>query len=211
VGELPRLVETLEPDLVTVLVGANDFWTEPLGAARATAEPRPAWRVLLRHSRLHRLFQLLRHRLDPLELETSLDAGNTFDRGGGRVRYGDMEIALGWRRRTGPAGEREMNRLLANLHALVDHGREHGVRLVLLTYPSRFGLYTLPNFVIREFVRTTGAPLVDLAEVFEPLCPAEACPELLFPDHHPTARGHRLIAETLLQRLPADEGRDAVR
>jgi lysophospholipase L1-like esterase len=216
VSELPRLIDTLEPDLVTVLVGANDFWTEPV-ATSGRSETRPgAWRLLLGHSRLHRLFQLLRRRLDPVELEIQFESEDSLDRGTGSARFGDVEIPLGWRRSSEPPDDwlsrtRVEIALGRNLRELARQSHELDAQLVLLTYPSRFGLYAFANPVIQRVARATGTPFVDLADVFTPLCPVEECAGLLFPDHHPRARGHYLIAETLLRRLRADEGPGQVR
>lgn len=210
VSELPRLLDTLEPELVTVLVGANDFWTHPVEAPQGSVEPLGGWRLLLSHSRVHRFFRLLHRRLDPVELAIHYEPESTLDAGTGRVRYGDTEIRLGWRSKPAFNLQLDSTRLYMNLQELVGRSREHEVKLVLLTYPSRSGMYAPANVVVRQLARRTGTPLVDLAEVFESVCPAEECPELLFPDHHPRANGHRLIAETLLTRL-RDEDRDAVR
>jgi lysophospholipase L1-like esterase len=208
VSELPRLLDTLEPELVTVLVGANDFWTHPVKAPQGSPEPRGGF---LSHSRVHRFLRLLYRRIDPVELEVHQDPGSTLDRATGRARYGETEIQLGWTSKTGADVPLDSTRLYLNLQELVGRSRKHEVRLVLLTYPSRSGMYDLANAIVRQVARRTGTPLVDLAQVFESVCPAEECPELLFPDHHPRPGGHRLIAETLLRQLRADEGPGEVR
>jgi lysophospholipase L1-like esterase len=205
VAELPRLIDALEPDLVTVLVGANDFWTHPVATSRLAEPERSTWRRILGHSRLHRLFQLLRRRLDPVELEIQRDGEGSMDRGTGRVRLGDVEIPLGWRRKLEFQDLEAEIGLAANLRELVRQAGKRGTRLVFLTYPSRFKFYAAANPVIAQAAQSTRTPLVDLTDVFTAACPQEECPELLFPDHHPRARGHRLIAETLLARLRAED------
>jgi hypothetical protein len=69
---------------------------------------------------------------------------------------------------------------------------------------------------MRDTAKDAGIPLIDVAAVLKPACPVPAgsntltgpaahCPEL-FPDQHPTARGHVRVAEILAQQLlPATE------
>jgi hypothetical protein len=163
-----------------------------------------------RHSRAYRAFLLLRRRFHPVELETSIDPTETFERGGGRVRAGNVEIPFRWTQRHAP-DRRWHDRLDANLRELIRESGELGVELVLLTYPTELEDYGPANSIVRLVAHRAGAALLDLAKVFGPSCPVPECPELLFPDHHPNARGHRLIAETLLARLRADEGPGPVR
>ena len=70
-----------------------------------------------------------------------------------------------------------------------------------MTYPSNHGAYGRANVAIRAAAGEAGPTLIDLEEVFRPLCPREECTEWLYKDQHPRARGHRLVAETILARL----------
>ncbi len=79
--------------------------------------------------------------------------------------------------------------------------RDLGVPLVLMTYPSSGTFYGRANASIRAAARESGAPLIDLAEVFRPLCPQEECPGWFFQDQHPRAHGYRLVAETIVAWL----------
>jgi lysophospholipase L1-like esterase len=203
VDELPRLLDALQPDFVTILIGANDLWTQSLVAPSSSEVQREFWRLLERHSRLVRLLQIIRRRLDPLELEVRNE--NSSDRGSGKIASDDFEVSFGWARKDVRSALRDAIALEANLHELIRRTREHGVKLVLLTYPSSIRQGSFANPLIRRAARATGTTLVDLAEVFASECPDEECGELLLPDHHPRASGHRLIAETLLARLRADE------
>jgi hypothetical protein len=58
----------------------------------------------------------------------------------------------------------------------------------------------------RTVASEDGTRLVDLAAVFDPLCPKEPCPDWILPDHHPSANGYRRIAETLVAELREDLG-----
>ena len=61
--------------------------------------------------------------------------------------------------------------------------------------------YGIANPVIREAAARTETPLIDVASRFRPLCPKSECAELFFADHHPTAQGYRLVAETVRDAL----------
>ena len=100
--------------------------------------------------------------------------------------------------------------LAENLTALVREAREHGTNLILMTYPSKDpSFYHWANSITRSAARQTDTSLIDLTATFKPHCPKSECPAFLLPDQHPTARGYRLVAETILRRLtlPPKPGR----
>lgn len=86
------------------------------------------------------------------------------------------------------------------LEAIAAVARRFNARLVFLTYPSKESNYGDGGRQTRVAARSAGIPLIDMERVFAPLCPQEPCPELLFKDHHPTAKGYRLMAQTLVDR-----------
>ncbi len=76
--DFARMLETFEPDLVIVLIGANDYWTLPVefdpdyeGEGRRS--------FLKRHSRAFKLYSILRRDAGIAELEVSFE------------RFGDLE------------------------------------------------------------------------------------------------------------------------
>jgi lysophospholipase L1-like esterase len=93
-----------------------------------------------------------------------------------------------------------------NRGSLAADAEAFGAAIVLMTYPSRFSAYRTANRIIQRFAEASGAPLIDLEEVFLPVCPERDCPQLLFPDHHPRAAGYRLIAETVVAHLRDHSG-----
>src|SRR5262249_25961473 len=104
------------------------------------------------------------------------------------VRYG--EHALVEVRTPAKAGVVGWDVALArNLEEIVARSRASGSAPVLLTYPAFSGMYGQANVVIRDVATKTSALLVDLGSEFEHVCPDVKCPELLFPDQHPTAKG----------------------
>ncbi len=199
VRELPGMIEAFAPDLVIVMVGVNDFWTEPVPLEE---DPKAgAAELLRRHSRVFRLFLLLRRRLEPAEVEVLVESGG-LGRGEGQgvVRFGDAEFAMGWREQ-GRVRTLAALDLEENLGRLVERARRGNVELVLMTYPSSRRNYGTANAAIRAAAEGKGARLVELDLVFAPLCPEEECPDWLFRDHHPRASGYRRVAETLVDVL----------
>src|SRR5262249_17744529 len=117
----------------------------------------------------------------------------------GTARYGDVEFPMGFAKAPGQADHDE--RLVENLRAVADTARAFGAEPVFMTYPSRMWNYGDAGRLIRIAAGDSKTRLIDLAAVFDPVCPSEPCPEWLYQDHHPTARGYQLIAETLVRQL----------
>lgn len=198
--DFAELLDAFQPDLVVVLIGVNDFWTEPV----AVAEARDGlWGFIRRHSRVLRLTRLLRPRIDASELEVRRESAEPRKRAAGVVRFGDHIFDRGWRRaesRRRVAGEG----LARNLRRMAERSRALGVPLLLLTYPSDRSFYAHANATIRRAAEEAGIPLVDLEAFFRRLCPEGNCSGWLYPDSHPRARGHVLVAEMIANRLRED-------
>jgi len=201
--DLPRILETFEPDAVLLLVGANDFWSSPFEFDE-DSEP-PTRSFLAKHSRVYKRLLMSRRSHDRRELDVDHDPAGPA-RGRNRITFGDEEFDAPYEPADpGERGDRES--LARNLAALVDQAAAFGTEIHLLTYPSRWGFYGVANRAIREVAKATGTPLVDLEEAFAPLCPEPYCPKYLFVgNHHPNARGYGVMAETIVARLRAGEG-----
>jgi len=196
--DLPRMLEAFRPAVVIVMVGSNDYWTAPVPPAEPAGLLERAGQFVQRHSRVYQLAYMLGRAEDQRQLEVvypkESDGGSS-----GLARYGDVEFAMGWTRATRQADHDQ--RLQENLRAIVEIVRTHGAEPVFMTYPSPMWNYGDASRFIRAAAADTGTRLIDLAAVFAPECPKEPCPVWLYADHHPTARGYRLIAETLLREL----------
>jgi lysophospholipase L1-like esterase len=198
--DLPRLLETFEPDIVLLMIGVNDFWTLPF-PLDGEPEARSSKNFVQQHSLVYRLYYLIRRGRVADKVEILMDPAATLEEGARhKARLGDQEFEMGFLKAAqGLQGDQES--LKRNLRRLVEAARDSGVPVYLMTYPAREGFYGPTNSLIGAAARDTGTPLIDLAETFAPVCPTPACPDLLFPDGHPKAVGYRIVAETIVKRL----------
>lgn len=201
---LRRMLEELRPDLVAVMVGANDSWTLRV----PVEEPRGLWErgsgFAKRHSRVYLLAHMIRRSLIAERVQYE-DVQPVFsDRGrltGERatVRIGGAEFSMGWR--TGPVTQLHRWKLRSNLWAIAETARAFATPIAFVTYPSEQASYGVANEEIRSVAGVGSAILVDTVPLFRQYCPSEPCPEFLYGDHHPTARGHEIVADSVMHRL----------
>jgi len=202
---LPRILRELRPDVVTLMIGTNDVWTEPEPEPGSTAALTIGDR-LYRHSRVYRLLDMVRRTLDPSTLTVDFTNRTDVQERAGSVQVGDTTFDWGWKRsRTGV--KHWTLELRRNLQAMIDVCRREQVEVVLLTYPADRHIYEIANRVIRETAEATGAPLVDLAADFRTVCPQPPCLDWFFADNHPRARGHARVAERLHEKLSVPAAR----
>lgn len=169
--ELPGAIEEYRPDLVTLMVGVNDFWIPPSVGVEHETSALVRW--LRAHSRVYKLCYMLVR-----------DVGPGANRELGKPR-----------RRSRP--ERTLQ---GNLQRIADLLRHNDIRLILLTYPYG-EVQAAANDVLHKFAEDRGIPLVDMAAVFQGIDPETVRHELLFDDNHPREPGHGLIADALLRAL----------
>ena len=199
-GLYAEFVDVFAPEVVLVMVGVNDFWTQPVPVFGQDVET--GWVAFVKsHSRLYKGLYILLRRSGADAVEVVDAADSTFEKGEGTIRAGGREFELGW---TAEIGDRETvsAQLRDNLRELVRVSRGFPSQLVLMTYPGHFRYYSLANPAIREIAKETGVPLIDLAKEFTALCPQFACPEWLFEDQHPKGAGYRRVAEIIVSKLP---------
>jgi lysophospholipase L1-like esterase len=208
---LEAALPELAPEVVTVMVGVNDFWTMP-------EEASPPW---WKRSRVLRLLVMMSRWGEepggfvPVEQSRELQLGNR-----------SVEIGYGLSRTGNPSWRTQ---LADNLRAIAARGRQAGTRVVFLTYPADGHAYAEANDVIRTVAASEHVPLVDLARRFHGDCPASRPPitdcsggecrfvrfsrlsvqpecALLFPDGHPRPIGHqRAASELVAARLGTDD------
>jgi lysophospholipase L1-like esterase len=199
-NRLPKLLALLRPDIVTVMVGVNDFWTaaEPVGDDTTWRERLDflAWR----YSRLYRLLSMLR-RAFTVQI---IDVPRSPDRAEEPlvVQVGDERVALR------PDLKKELpatgrTSLHDNLVALAHEATLAGAELVLLTYPADAPLsprYASANTQIRRAAADAGVRLIDLGPAISGSCSPASCDTLLW-DHHPSVLGHQRAASLIMEAL----------
>ena len=209
-----RLLATLQPDVVLLLVGANDYWALPAEADSSPDQPGSRWKIL-QDSRLYRLWRITRAGNDSPRSETlDFRAPEVEDQVKDMIRRHENvsetitvsgeNFSFGFRARGEPAAREEGDRVLAeNLRKLAVITRESGALLLALTYPSSEGLYQLANQVIRAEMKEQDT-LLDVNRDFETVCRKEAaCAPLFLSDQHPTRQGYGLVASVLERELEA--------
>lgn len=221
-NNLPKLLDTFRPDVVLVMVGVNDFWTDVVSrddVSQSTFDRAAIW--LRQHSRVYKLASMIRRSFyDPAKLDLgersalapeAIDAkftdaitkelANIEGHSPAAVRYGDRTFDFGFTRGTGNRGSVEL--LEENLRAIVAEIEREGGRPVLLTYPApRAGHYDVANRSTRRVARLAGVPLVDIAKAVSAHCPdSTRCPDLFFPDNHAREPGYAIAARTLVAEL----------
>ena len=181
-----------------LMIGANDFWTVPVPIQDAGGTWGNFLHSLWRHSRVFRFLYMIRRTVQADEVEVLYSRPEAPDLGRGVIRYGEREFDLTWTGRSGhPVADWHLM-LRTNIEAMADEARKAGIRLLLLTYASEGRAYGAANKVIRATARATETPLIDLGAAFRASCPDGSCPDLLFRDQHPTAKGYRRAATTIL-------------
>ena len=201
-NQFPALLQTFHPDVVTVMIGVNDFWTEPEPIRPVNVEQSEEPFSLWHYSRLYRLLYMIVRATQQPQVEVKFANPEGYRPNRGTVHYGEKAFDLGWTRKASGGVTGWQQQHTENCEALVQEARAAGVPLVFLTYSSRSRAYGVASDLVRKAAAVTGAPLVDLQPVFQPLCPQGDCRDLYYPsDHHPNAKGHRLIAAALLERL----------
>lgn len=203
--DMARVLDTVHPHLVLVMVGVNDFWTAPVDL---DADPRgPVRRFAERHVRLYRLLWAMRRAWqepDVAVVGASRESPPADlvvpDQSEGAIEYGGQVFDRGFIRASEPPAKIRRN-LVANLVAIAAEARGAGAEVIFLTYPSATGFYGRANHEIRQAAQRAEVLLVDLAHGFKAHCPQEPCAEWLFADQHPTARGADWIAQTLAQEI----------
>jgi lysophospholipase L1-like esterase len=200
IHDLPRMLDTLRPDTVIMMIGANDYWTVSIPADAAAGVGSQVVQLLGRYSRVYQFVHMLGRSFDQRQLEVDYPA---LVKGGssGTARYGDVEFALGWKPLVHNRGADTYVELETNLRTLTDIVRSHGAEPVFLTYASTMWNYGDASTAMRKAAEANGVRLVDAAPPVAAVCPAEPCPDWLYSDHHPTAAGYRLVAEAVMHSL----------
>lgn len=223
-----RLLSTFRPDIVTVMIGANDGWTVD---ESIDLKSLPLHKRLLagfqRYSRIYKfLYMLSRRPYDINQLNIHSEKGETRTREHDKmvsnspeaireigrtitkndfrddvlISYGDDGFQFGFQ--GGSPSDDWDDRLRRNLCAMGEIGATYGVRFYFLTYPSSNGLYGLTNQIIRRTVTENTIPLIDIGSVIEKEFSLRFThEELFFPDFHATRRCNAFVARAIMNEF----------
>lgn len=222
---LPDVISTFGPDIITVMVGVNDFWTAPVDVEGVSSPVSAAEGWLRDHSRTYKLvFMLWREfSYDKAALQVDDEYRNVqYDAGGEErfkaalegagqpitqdkpqaVHYGDKPFDIGYvfsGRNDKPAAA-----MFDNMARMVAIANSSGVKLVFITYAYFEQPQKTANQQMKLIAKKYRVPLINVARPFRDACvQGEAqCHALFFPDYHPTAAGYRLLAHHIAQALP---------
>jgi hypothetical protein len=186
------------------MVGANDFWTEPVEIQALEARAN-VW-AFLRRTRVYRLAYMIERsfEIEDVKVEAEEPVPGKFD---WTARVGDREFELGHATSKPQNRKRATRELLRNLESAIALIQRHRARIILMTYPSWSGNYGASNQITRTVAERTGIALVDQARTFRKACPDAQCEKLLLRDQHPRAEGYVLAAETLVGPLAEEISR----
>lgn len=200
--DLPHLLDALHPDVITIMVGANDWWSAAVPPEHAQWGIGSLIERLMRASRVVRLLYMVRRATESPDVSVTWGPP-----GGGQVqgtaRVGNREFEIGWQ--LGVEAHDWVQDLRDDLAAIAHEVRAMEGIPVFLTYPSDAATYGSASVVIRDAAPRLGVRLVDLNATFRQHCPGHACRNLLLADGHPDSAGHLLAAQIL-----ADELRDVL-
>jgi lysophospholipase L1-like esterase len=230
--DLPRMLEVFEPDVVILMIGANDYWTMPVEFETDSGESRTKTSAK-RYVLVLKLFDMVRRAFDTRRLDVDFegsalpggtgpnwkdkapprDAANerpaqtlTGQKAHGRrgtATFGGEKFELGFEKAAPGTLSRPGIKLQANIEHMVGVANESGARMLLMTYASTLPVYATASQKLRDAADASEAELVDNGPVFRELCPETDCPDYLFPDHHPNANGYRVMADSIVRKLNA--------
>lgn len=193
---LPELLEAVRPSRVLVMVGVNDWWTVEVPVPESSGET--ILDRLRRGSRVWRLLSMLWRTRAAASPRVTVAPGDVLWRTGqGRIELGDHELEFSWAPERDPEWQARLTR---NLTVVLASIRASGAEPILVTYPADRWGYGAANARLRAISESTGTRLVDVGRKFHDRCPSVPCP-LLLPDLHPSAAGHAVVAELLVDAL----------
>jgi len=213
----PDVIKAFSPDVITVMVGVNDYWTAPVNVEGVSENISPLESWFRDHVRLYKLLYMLRRQAYHKEfLAVDQDARSvTFDAEKveqykdfleGKappvsedkptaIHYDEKSFDIGYvmdaGRKQNPGED-----IKRNMQKMADIAQANNIKLVFITY----AFYDFPqktaNWQMKSVAKEKKVALVNPARIFRQECIRGEirCRELFFPDYHPTAEGYRLLA-----------------
>jgi lysophospholipase L1-like esterase len=222
----PDVIKTFSPDVITVMVGVNDFWMAPVDVDGVTSPVAP-WQIWLReHSRVFKLVYLLQRQAYNAELLKVDDEYRhaTFNaspqqaekwraaiHGEGAAPFPDKPSAIRYGEKTFDIGyvfHVDKNRnpvedMRAHFEKMADIAWQSNIKLVFITYAYFEMPQKAANQQMKVVSKEKNIPLVIATKAFREQCEqgAARCQEMFFPDYHPSAAGHQLLASMVEDQL----------
>ena len=226
VKSLPDVISMFAPDIITVMVGVNDFWMAPVDTPSVATDTVDVAAWLREHSRVYKLFYLLKRqaynatllKVDSKYRDAKFNASpeltaqwtaaihgqgpSPFSDEPHGIQYGDKQFDIGY---VFDASKKEdlPGQMKANLERIAEMAQHERVQLVFITY----AYFELPQKVANQQMKVASkeksALLVNATRAFRDECDKgeSRCHEMFFPDFHPSAAGHQLLADILEQNI----------
>lgn len=220
---MPDVLATFQPDVITVMVGVNDFWMAPVDTSAESSDVSALKSWLLEHSRTAKLFYMIMrqpYNASLLEMDKEYRAAEydpSYEKifrdalEGKRelplsdkpkaVRYGDRTFDIGYvfsGKQGNPA-----DAMHTNFNRMADLASAHQAKLVFITYAYFEMPQKAANMQMKVVAKERNIPLINPAKHFREACAQseKLCHTLFVPDFHPTDEGHRLIASTVMEEI----------
>ena len=210
ISNLQDALNTLQPDVVLIMIGTNDFWTLPISTAnRDLANNQPSITAWIKvHSRTYRLYCLLKRQpfeQNALRVTTTSDPAQITSAQGKdpAIDYKNLHLDFSIKMR-GQNDNFDANKnLLDNLTQLMTAPKQHQYRVIFITYPANKGYYKQANKLMHTAVRQNSyADFIDLIPTFSTLQPGKGqTNDYFFTDLHATAAGNHLVAQEVMHGL----------
>lgn len=216
---LPDVIKTFSPDVITVMVGVNDFWMAPVNVEGTSSPVSPVEGWLRDHSRVYKLIYLLqRQAYNASLLKIDDDLRNaTFDQSielAGKwraaidgqskspfqdrphaIQYGDKSFDIGYV--FDPSKKQNLAAdMKHNFERMADITQASHVKLAFITY----AYFELPQKVANQQMQLVSKErnvvFINAKKKFREQCELgkSRCDELFSPDFHPSLEGHQLLA-----------------
>jgi len=223
---LPELIKSFSPDLITVMVGVNDFWMAPVNieGVSSTISPVEGW--LRDHSRVYKLIYLLRRQaynasllqMDNEYRHVSFDdvikkasqlsgvldgvAPPPFKDKPTAIRYGETTFDIGY---VFDASKRQnlVEDMKNNFERMADIAHESHVKIVFISYAYFEMPQKAANQQMQVVSKKKNIVFINAKKPFREQCDSSEsrCHALFFPDFHPSFEGHQLLASEIENQL----------
>jgi len=217
---LPDVIEAFSPDVITVMVGVNDYWMAPVNVEGLSERISPLEGWFRDHIRLYKLVYMLRRqtyqkdlltidrdprdvsfdpeRLEQHKLSLKGKAAPVLEDKPAAIQYDGRDFDIGFVLEAG-RNENPSEDMKKNMLRMADIAEAHHIKLVFITYAYFEFPQKLANWQMKTVAKSRKISLVNPAKIFREECAKNEmrCRELFFPDYHPTAEGYRLLANEI--------------